>query len=164
MTPNNTPSPPLVERGVWWVVAQFILMASVLVLGVWFPGLEKSGWLRFSGVLLVLLSAYWGIGGVLVLGRNRTPFPQPRSDSELVQQGIYAHLRHPLYASVLLGSLGWALWWQSGASALAALALWPFFEAKARCEERRLRKMFPAYTAYAQRVPRFIPRFRRTKN
>jgi protein-S-isoprenylcysteine O-methyltransferase Ste14 len=59
----------------------------------------------------------------------------------------------------MLASFGWALIWQSGSSLLAALALVPFFHAKARREERWLREMFPGYTDYARRVPRFVPRF-----
>jgi protein-S-isoprenylcysteine O-methyltransferase Ste14 len=76
----------------------------------------------------------------------------------LVQRGIYARVRHPLYTSVMLASLGWALIWQSGSSLLAALALVPFFHAKARREERWLCETFPDYADYASRVPRFIPR------
>jgi protein-S-isoprenylcysteine O-methyltransferase Ste14 len=102
---------------------------------------------------------FFGIAGVRVLGRNRTPFPQPREESELVQHGIYGRVRHPLYASVMLASLGWALIWQSVVSLVAALVLIPFFHAKARREECWLSKQFPGYADYARRVPRFLPRF-----
>ena len=79
---------------------------------------------------------------MLVLGKNRTPYPQPRADSELIQHGIYARVRHPLYTSVMLASLGWAMIWQSAAAFGAALVLIPFFHAKARREERWLGEQF----------------------
>ncbi len=48
--------------------------------------------------------------------------------------------------------------WQSWPAFLAAAMLIPFFHAKARHEERRLREKFPDYAEYERRVRRFIPR------
>ena len=154
----NDPPNGFLERGGAWVVIQFLLMTLVIVLGVVFPGDWTQGPVIVTGAILFIVGGYFGLAGVIVLGRNRTPYPQPRADSELVQRGIYARVRHPLYTSVMLASFGWALIWQSGSSLLAALALVPFFHAKARGEERWLREKFPDYTDYASRVPRFIPR------
>jgi len=145
-------------RGGVWVVVQFILMTAVIVLGVVFHG----DWTRVPviamGALCFVLGGGFGIAGVAVLGRNRTPYPRPRAGSELVQHGIYARVRHPLYTSVMLASLGWALLWQSGPAFVVALALLPFFHAKARREEQWLNGKFPGYADYARRVPRFLPR------
>jgi len=94
---------------------------------------------------------------MVALEGSRTAFPRPLPNAQLVQRGIYRHLRHPLYASVMLASLGWALLWQSGPSLLAALIAIPFFDAKARREERWLVEAFPEYAGYQQRVRRFIP-------
>lgn len=150
--------PSFWARGGGWVVAQSILMAAVIVLGVRLPG----DWTRLpiiaAGAVLFTVGGVIGVAGVAVLGRNRTPFPRPRVGSELVESGIYAQVRHPLYTSVILASLGWALIWQSGAAFGAALSLIPFFHAKARREERWLAKTFPGYADYARRVPRFLPR------
>jgi protein-S-isoprenylcysteine O-methyltransferase Ste14 len=147
-------------RGGAWVVVQFVLMTAVIMLGVMFHG----GWSRLpvivAGAVLFVVGGCFGIAGVTVLGGNRTPYPQPRAGSELVQRGIYARVRHPLYTSVMLASLGWALIWESAAAFGAALVLVPFFHAKARREERWLREMFPGYVDYARRVPRFFPRIR----
>jgi protein-S-isoprenylcysteine O-methyltransferase Ste14 len=148
-----------VERGGVWVVIQFLLMTMVIVLGVAFRGDWTPVPVIVTGAILFIVGGYFGIAGVIVLGRNRTPYPQPCGGSELVQRGIYAHVRHPLYTSVMLASFGWALIWQSGLSLLAALAIVLFFHAKARREERWLCEKFPGYTDYARRVPRFIPRF-----
>lgn len=154
----SSPSNGFLARGGAWVVVQSLLLTAVIVLGVVFSG----DWTRLAviapGVALFGLGGYFGIAGVLVLGRNRTPYPQPSEGSELVQRGIYARVRHPLYTSVMLASLGWALIWQSMAAFAVALALIPFFHAKARREERWLREQFPAYADYMRRVPRFVPR------
>jgi protein-S-isoprenylcysteine O-methyltransferase Ste14 len=149
-----------VARGGVWVMVQSILMLAVIGLGVMFPG----DWTRIPvivlGAALFIVGGYFGIAGVLVLGKNRTPYPQPRAGSALVQHGIYASVRHPLYTSVMLASLGWAMIWQSAAAFLAALTLIPFFYAKAIREERWLHQTFSDYADYARRVPRFFPRLR----
>jgi protein-S-isoprenylcysteine O-methyltransferase Ste14 len=144
-------------RGGWWVAAQSILMLAAIGLAVLFPGdWARTPVIAIGGVLFVI-GGYFGIAGVIVLGRNRTPFPQPRAGSQLIQHGIYSRVRHPLYTSVMLASLGWALLWQSMASFIAALTLIPFFHAKAGREERWLNQTFSGYADYARRVPRFLP-------
>jgi len=147
-------------RGGWWVVAQFILMFSVVLLGV----VAHGDWTRLYVIVpgggLFCLGGYFGIAGVIALGENRTPFPQPRPNSRLVQSGIYGRVRHPLYTSVMLVSIGWSLIWQSLWSFLVAVLLIPFLNAKARREERALRKTFYGYSDYANAVPRFLPHWK----
>ena len=148
------------ERGGGWVVAQAGLMLAVLVMGVTSRGEGSNPPLLATGALLIVVGGYFGITGVRGLGRNRTPFPRPLPEGELVQTGIYGRVRHPLYTSVILVSLGWALVWQSRPALGVAGLLIPFFYAKARREERWLAARFPGYGEYAQRVPRFIPRWK----
>lgn len=158
MSDHGTPeseAPP--GRGTPWVIAQSFLMAMLVAAGPWSPGTWHHPVGLVVGAALFTLGGAIGVSGVVRLGRNRTPFPRPRPDSILVDRGIYRWVRHPLYLSVILSGLGWALLWQSLAALLFALALLPFFDAKARHEERWLRNAFPGYTAYARRVRRFIP-------
>jgi protein-S-isoprenylcysteine O-methyltransferase Ste14 len=159
MTEQRLPH-TFVARGGVWVMAQSILMLAVIGLGVMFPG----DWTRIPvilvGAVFFIVGGYFGIAGVLVLGKNRTPYPQPRADSALVQHGIYARVRHPLYTSVMLASLGWALLWQSVSAFIAALTLIPFFYAKAHQGGAlvgpnlfRLRGLCPARTAFFSPAP-----------
>jgi protein-S-isoprenylcysteine O-methyltransferase Ste14 len=152
--------PPVrfVARGGVWVVVQFALMIAAIAFGILFQGVGTRLPVRAAGAVLLVIGGVFGIAGVRRLGRNRTPYPRPNEDSELVQHGIYARVRHPLYTSVMLVSLGWALIWGSLPSAGVALVLVPFFQAKARREERWLCEKFPGYAEYARQVPRFIPR------
>lgn len=152
------PSVNLSDRGYVWVVTQSLLLLAVILLGILQPGDWTRAGIIVTGAGLFLVGGVFGIAGVLVLGRNRTPFPRPRENSELVQHGIYARVRHPLYTSVMLSSFGWALIWQSTAAAVAALVLVPLLLAKARHEEQWLRAKFTGYAEYARRVPAFLPR------
>jgi protein-S-isoprenylcysteine O-methyltransferase Ste14 len=149
------------ERGGGWVMAQFALMSAVALGALVWRGQIKAGWLLYFGIALVAAGAVFGVAGARALGKWRTPFPKPRPESRLVEHGIYARVRHPLYTSVMLVSLGWALCWQSVAALVLALAQVPFFLAKARREERWLQEQFPRYADYARRVPAFLPRWRR---
>lgn len=142
------------------MIAQFALMSAVLLSAPAWRGPWRAGWLVAVGGVAFIVGALLGVAGARALGRFRTPFPKPRENARLVQHGIYARVRHPLYTSVMLLSLGWALCWQSVVALLLALAQIPFFIAKARREERWLRERFPDYEEYARRVPAFWPRRR----
>jgi protein-S-isoprenylcysteine O-methyltransferase Ste14 len=98
---------------------------------------QWSGWWTWAmGGALLLPGAWAGLRGSRELGAQRTPFPQPRDDGQLITTGIYARVRHPLYISVIALGFAWALLWRSEpALALAALQM-PFFDLKARREER----------------------------
>lgn len=145
------------NRGTSWVVAQFSLMFTVLVVGPLWRA-QWSGWWNWAlGGGLLLLGAWAGVRGARDLGRHRTPFPRPKEDGQLVTTGIYALMRHPLYLAVMALGFAWALLWASGPALLLACLQVPFFDAKARREERWLRERYPGYEDYARRVKRFVP-------
>ena len=144
------------ERGGGWVAGQFLLLACLIVLAILYPGTGLMAW-RFVGVLVLIVAAAVAVAGITALGRNLTPFPKPSDHAKLVQHGIYARIRHPLYISVLLAGFGWALAWLSWPALLAAVALLPFFHAKSCREEGFLRQKFPGYRDYEARTSRFIP-------
>jgi protein-S-isoprenylcysteine O-methyltransferase Ste14 len=66
-------------------------------------------------------------------------------------------MRHPMYTSVMLVSLGWALWWLCEIGVLYVLGLGFFFDRKAAYEERWLRQKYSEYADYAREVKKFIP-------
>ena len=145
------------SRGGWWVVGQTSLMVAVVLLGALQPGPWSS---RISGALggaFMAMAGTLGIWGARALGRNTTAFPKPREGGALVQNGPYAIVRHPLYSSVILGSLGWGLMVASIPSLAATAVLTAFLNAKAAREERWLRATYPDYDAYARRVRRLVP-------
>lgn len=144
--------------------AELWVWAQIVLFGVWLvavlPTVEPLSTVRgvVGGMVIVL-----GIGIMeaarRALGRNLTPFPQPREGTTLVDHGIYARVRHPIYtgvvtllagASVLAGSIiGFAI----------AVALVGFFNAKASVEERALSIAVPEYADYLSSVRgRFLPR------
>jgi protein-S-isoprenylcysteine O-methyltransferase Ste14 len=145
------------QRGGLWVLNQGVLLAAVIVGAVVWRSQWQSLACTICGGCLLLIAAGCGWAGTISLGRNLTPFPKPPMGARLVTSGIYGFIRHPLYTAVFLASVGWALVWRSWPALAAALALAPFFNAKARREERWLREQFPEYAGYERQVRRFVP-------
>ncbi|MGN6642001.1 MAG: methyltransferase family protein, partial [Verrucomicrobiota bacterium] len=127
------------------------------ILGLVSRGRELQATMVGCGAILLLLGAACGIAGIMALGSSLTPFPKPSVRTQLVQRGIYARVRHPLYLAVICAALGWSLVWQSWPALAASLVLAFYLDAKARREERWLQEQFPEYARYRERVRRFIP-------
>jgi protein-S-isoprenylcysteine O-methyltransferase Ste14 len=85
-----------------------------------------------------------------------------QAEGELLTEGIYGRVRHPRYASALLGMTGCAMLANyTGVYVLIALAL-PAIYLITVLEERELLARFgDEYRRYRERVPRFLPRLRR---
>jgi protein-S-isoprenylcysteine O-methyltransferase Ste14 len=146
-----------VHRGGAWVLGQGVLLGGVILLAVFQRGGGCHPMVAISGAVLLLIGAGVALAGAVAIGRNLTPFPKPAEQTILVRHGIYRVIRHPLYTSVIAASFGWGLVWESWPAVGVAAVLIPFFHAKARLEERWLRRKFPEYAAYEQQVPRFLP-------
>jgi len=80
----------------------------------------------------------------------------------LLQEGAYGVVRHPRYASVLLGIAGYSLFVNYLGVYLVVLATIPGIFFLIILEERELRERFgPAYDRYRRRVPALFPRTER---
>jgi protein-S-isoprenylcysteine O-methyltransferase Ste14 len=81
------------------------------------------------------------------------------SAGELATNGIYSRIRHPGYVAMTLAVAAAALFTNYLAAYAVAIAYVPFIYLAARLEERELEARFPGeYSAYCERVPRFLPR------
>ena len=81
-----------------------------------------------------------------------------KRDHELIVEGPYRIVRHPIYTGVLAGLIGTAFavgeWRALLGVAIAAAAFWR----KLRIEESVMRRQFgEAYARYAEHVPALVP-------
>lgn len=147
--------------GYLWIWIQNLLCLAVVVMGPLTPEFGyRFDWgpqrlMMVFGAALVIKGAWLGIAGVRDLGSNRTPHPQPLEEGQLMTQGIYARVRHPLYSSLIHVAFGWSFLWGSAPALMVSLVLTVWLIAKARLEERLMREKFPEYEAYQQRVRGF---------
>lgn len=112
---------------------------------------------RVIGTVVVLVGLVVLAVAALGLGRGLTASPLPSARAELRTNGLYALVRHPVYAGLLLAAAGVVMRSGSVVRLVVALALAILIVLKARWEERRLAERFPAYASYAARTPRFVP-------
>jgi protein-S-isoprenylcysteine O-methyltransferase Ste14 len=93
------------------------------------------------------------------LGTNWSITLELQDDHMLITSGVYRHVRHPMYAALLLYSAGQTLVvpnWIAGPSYLIALAMLVAF--RLGPEERMMQKKFgAAYDAYASQTKRLVP-------
>ena len=102
------------------------------------------------GTVIALMAA-------INLGKNLTPLPRPKENAELIQDGLYRFVRHPIYFGVIMLSVGWGLIQQSTLVWLYVLIIAIFFDIKSRKEEQWLQAKFSAYADYQGRVRKLIP-------
>jgi len=79
----------------------------------------------------------------------------------MAEGGLYALMRHPQYAGIMLAVFGQVVHWPT----VVTVALFPFivlvYVRLARKEEREMLERFgEAYRDYLERVPMFFPRRR----
>jgi 2-amino-4-hydroxy-6-hydroxymethyldihydropteridine diphosphokinase len=146
-------------RGGWWVVAQLVLVAVVVVFALTFVDTIAAGlWMQILGIALLVLGGVQSGLGLLHLGVSLTPYPEPLELGNLVHGGIYRHVRHPVYGGLTLAMVGIALFQLSWPALTAAVATGVFFWFKAGAEERRLLARYPGYQGYRVRTrARMIP-------
>jgi len=94
------------------------------------------------------------------LGRMWSVTLELRRDHALVTRGVYARIRHPMYAAVWLWGLGQLLllpnWLAGGANLLAFV---PLYLLRVPREERMMLDHFgDAYADYLRRTTRLVPR------
>jgi len=151
--------PSLGPRGEGWVAVQGLLLAIAATAGLLGP--SWSGAIRVAtsvvGVILIVGGGVLAARGMRDLRDALTPLPYPRADAELVENGVYALVRHPIYGGLVLAAVGWGLLTASPAALVASVVLLGFFELKSRREEAWLERRFAGYTAYRGRTRRLIP-------
>ena len=86
------------------------------------------------------------------LGSNLSPFPRPIANGKLVTSGIYRFLRHPMYYSLILISLGVFIINLSFYNLFLTLTLTLVIKFKIILEEQYLNKKFKNYLFYKDKV------------
>lgn len=151
------------HRGEYLVVLQFVLFFAFIVAPRWNPlvtqgvmdTLEPLRWgaLALFGIVALIMG---GLGSVHIRD-YLTPLPYPVDHNQLVQHGVYAWVRHPLYSSQLFAALGWTVFTLSLTHLAILIVGFFFFDYKSGKEEAWLTERHPEYADYAQRVKKFAP-------
>lgn len=145
--------------------------ASVLVVAAWIVavlvGFDRSlpaelaarWWARALGLALGLVGFGFALWARVAIGKAFAPTAAVPPDRRIVDEGPFAHVRHPFYLGMLVAMAGGVLVLDSQATLVAWLVLLPLVDVLARWEEAFLvEELGPKYADYRERVPRWIPR------
>ncbi|MGX9393962.1 protein-S-isoprenylcysteine O-methyltransferase (plasmid) [Nitrobacteraceae bacterium UC4446_H13] len=125
-----------------------------------FADYQLPDWVTWIGAIaqLPFLWLFWRSHADL--DRNWSPSLEVRKDHALVTTGIYAWMRHPMYAAIWIAALSQPLLihnWIAGALVVPACAALWFL--RVPNEEAMMRETFGAtYSEYAKAVGRLLPR------
>jgi protein-S-isoprenylcysteine O-methyltransferase Ste14 len=145
-------------------LAGMLLLAIMLVAG-WILEGTTGGRLTWHPVAAALGVVVAWLGLALhawarsTLARGWSPTISPPAEAPLVEAGPYAHLRHPLYAAILLVAAGTCAAHPSRATLSAMVGFAVGIALNRRAEDRALERRFgERWRAYAARVPALVPR------
>jgi protein-S-isoprenylcysteine O-methyltransferase Ste14 len=151
-------------------VATFTMFCFFFV----FYAIEKNGWgvlevdnywiravMIAAGLALMVTGAYVNVAGRLKLGGNWSDHIKIYLGHKMVSNGVYALVRHPLYASLIWMFYGSAMVYSNWLAFLAnTLVFVPAMYYRAKQEERLLIQEFFAYKDYQRKVGMFFPKVR----
>lgn len=124
-----------------------------------FASYTLPDWAMWSGVALQLPFIWLFWRSHADLGQNWSPGLEVRKDHALVTQGVYARIRHPMYAAIWLSAIAQPLLIQNW---IAGFLVVPMFAAlyltRIPKEEAMMRETFgDAYSDYCARTGRIWP-------
>ena len=111
------------------------------------------------GAALMILAVWLFWRSHADLGPNWSPSLQIREGHALVTQGVYRHVRHPMYAAEWLWGIAQVLLLQNWVAGWAGLTLFrPLYVLRVPREERMMLDRFgEEYHAYMDRTGRVVP-------
>jgi len=113
-----------------------------------------------SAIMLAALWLFWRSHSDL--GLNWSAFLEMRKDHQLIRQGVYRSIRHPMYVAIFLFGVAQALMLQNWVAGLSALVTFvPLYFVRTPREERMMRDWFgEEYQDYVRQTGRIIPRLK----
>ena len=147
------------KNGEWLLFLQIILILSNLIPS-WpnkFLSSSINSYLTILGVTISLSGLGIAMKSIKDLGKQLTPLPEPMKGSRLVRNGIYFHIRHPLYLAIITISIGISISLSSLLHLFLAIALIITLKIKAIREEKRLKTIHRDYISYMSTTPAILP-------
>ena len=104
------------------------------------------------GILIIIIAFIIMLVAIRDLGRNLSPLPRPKNNSNLVTKGIYRFTRHPMYYSLIFVSFGVFIIKLSIYYLFLSTSLVLIIKFKISLEEQYLNNKFKNYFIYKNEV------------
>ncbi len=147
----------LALAGIGMLVPLIYVFSSLLD----FANYSLPNWIGWLGAILFALAIWLLWRSHVDLGRNWTPTLGFRDEHQLVTDGVFKHMRHPMYAAHILWGIAAVLMlhnWIAGFAFLVVSVV--HYLSRVNAEEQMMLEQFGVqYESYMQRTGRIIPRF-----
>ena len=114
--------------------------------------IQVSSFSYLLGFLIIIIACIILLVAINDLGRNLSPFPRPKNNSNLVTKGIYRYTRHPMYYSLVFISLGVFITKLSIYFLFLSTSLVLVIKFKIALEEKYLNNKYKNYLLYKNKV------------
>lgn len=142
----------------WQVVPLIFAFSPRLTFG----NFDLPEWCGWVGTLLFIFSIWLFSRAYADLGKSWSPKIDITEKQKLVTDGVYTHIRHPVYAAMWLWAIAQPLLmenWIAGFS--LAVSFLPLYLIRVPREEKMMLENFgEQYQMYMQRTGRILPRSR----
>jgi protein-S-isoprenylcysteine O-methyltransferase Ste14 len=145
---------PYPVSGISWLLVS-LQFFSLLYLAISAPLLAA----HLTGLFIELGGIFLTLSGLIKLNwKSFSVFPEPRPDGQLETSGIYAFIRHPMYAGVFCIAVVLVFEFPSFLRILCLFILAIVFFLKIKKEERQLCARYPnEFDAWKKTSDRIIP-------
>lgn len=155
----------------WYRPIRLLVLAAVFALLFWQATaigilghrfVPDIRWIGIAGFVATLCGLFVASSARVALGKYWSDKVILQTEHQLIRNGPYSCLRHPLYSGILLAVLGTALVLGEIRGLISFAVLLVNYAIKARREERILAERFgPEFNAHVARTGFLLPRLRR---
>ena len=139
------------------VIASLLVLLQFTLLGILVAGTSNAEHVLVA-FLFFLFSVALGIMSIFVMKNSKLRVsPVPHSQANLVTDGPYRLIRHPMYTAILLALPGMLLMHFTYCRLTMSFFLIIILLVKLHWEERMLVDKFPEYRYYQEQTKKLIP-------
>ncbi len=135
-----------------------VLMTSRLIhLCYYLNFFNQIQFINYLGWIFIFSGAIFAIYSAAFMGNLLTPFPVPKKEHQLIINGPFSIVRHPIYFGLLMFAIGALFVSTDSLVALLGLILFITLYFKTKYEEELLMNLYGEYVEYQKTVKRLIP-------
>jgi protein-S-isoprenylcysteine O-methyltransferase Ste14 len=140
----------------YWIISVILIAIAFTIIGPYFA--QNNTILAISGTVLVVLGLILAVVSRYTLATNWSKDAALAENQELIKNGPYKHIRHPIYTGFLMMFLGTCFFAARYFELVLLFIFTVFLIVKLRDEEALLEKQFPReYREYKRGTKALIP-------
>jgi protein-S-isoprenylcysteine O-methyltransferase Ste14 len=143
------------------IIFAYLLMFTRHAANGWLQAqlLPDDPWIQVLGIAICVAGLLFAVWARLYLGGNWSSSVTVKVGHELIRNGPYRWVRHPIYSGLVLAMLGTAVANRQVRGVIAVILAFLGFTIKSRIEERAMTHTFgPEYEEYSRNTGGILPK------